>query len=587
MKDFLKMTLAVIVGLLIVTVISTFIFFGFISALSAGAESKPSLPKSGILVMDMSKTTITEQASETDIPMFAQGPATKTVSLWSAIQGINAAAEDNTVKYIFLKTDGSMTGAATSEELRKALSNFRSSGKPVVSYIESPTVGTYYLASVADKVYMTRHPGANIMMNGVSGQMIFLKDALDRLGVNVQLIRHGKYKSAGEMFVRSESSPENFQQNKEMVESIWGVFSSGICGSRGITPERLDECIDNLELCLPEDFVKAGLVDSLLDRNGLEQKLADLFVVKKFKDVKMIDFQEYVKAKAVPNFRAKEKIAVIYADGDIIDGEQKKNVAGDRFAKVISEVRADSTVKAVVLRVNSPGGSVLASEKIKAELDLLKEDKPLIASYGGYAASGGYWISNNCNKIFTDANTLTGSIGVFGMIPDFSGTAKNILHVNVTNVNSHRHSDMMTGMRPLDKQEYNYIFRQIEDIYDRFTDIVSQGRGLEKSYVDEIGQGRVWTGVQALANNLVDEIGTLEDAVNYAAICAGGDDSKSFNVVAYPKPLTAMESIMEMLGGSQSVSAAPLGGIRTWYEKFSTGRSDIFFARMPYELAVR
>ena len=227
----------------------------------------------------------------------------------------------------------------------------------------------------------------------------------------------------------------------------------------------------------------------------------------------MVSLPDYAKSKLARSARGKDKIAVIYADGEIIDGKEKKEVAGDRFASIINDIRKDSTVKAVVFRVSSPGGSVLASEKIKAELDLLRKDKPVIASYGDYAASGGYWISANCDKVYSDASTLTGSIGVFSMIPDFSGFINKKLLVNITSVNSNKHGDLYTGFRPLDNDEQLYLQRSVEDIYERFTSIVAEGRGLERDYVNEIGQGRVWSGADALRIGLVDELGTLEDAI--------------------------------------------------------------------------
>ena len=391
--------------------------------------------------------------------------------------------------------------------------------------------------------------------------MVFLGDLLNRLGVNVQLIRHGKYKSAGEMYTRGSSSPENREQYQRMVDSMWETIGGQIARSRGISLEELDADIEGLKLNLPQDFVDCKLVDELLDRQGLENKLASLAVVDKYKDIKWIDFSDYVAAKVVPG-KARKKIAVIYADGEIVDGNGKSGVAGDRFASVIARVRADSTVKAVVLRVNSPGGSVLASEKIKDELDLLKADKLVIASYGDYAASGGYWISNNCEKIYSDATTLTGSIGVFGMVPDLSKTARDIAHVGVESITSHKHGDMFGLMRPFDTDEYNYMLASIEAVYDRFTTIVSEGRGIPKDTVDAVGQGRVWTGADALQIRLVDEIGTLEDAIRYAAVAAGEPDLAAWNVKGYPAPPTMMEQMMDMFGKGSSESNALVAAFR-------------------------
>ena len=599
MKDFVKMVLAVICGLFILGIISFFLFFGFIGTMAAAGSSTPSVPKNAVLKIDMGEITLAEQTSEElSMPTMAslQGAQTATVGIWDAVRAINAAAEDANIKYIFLQPENTAAGMGHIYELRTALEHFRQSGKPIVAYMDNVTTGGYYLASVADKVYMTSHDGITSLFHGISGQMIFLKDILDKLGVNVQLIRHGKYKSAGEMFVRNSSSPENLEQNQAMISSMWKEFLLAIATSRGIPVEELNGLIDNLKLNFPQDFLDAKLVDGLLTKEELKGKLADLAVVDKYKDVKMVSFPDYVTAKATPNLKAKKKIAVIYADGDIVDGKGKQSVAGDRFANVIAKVRADSTVKAVVFRVNSPGGSVLASEKIREEIQLLRADKPVVASYGNYAASGGYWISAGCDHILSDPTTLTGSIGVFSMIPDFSKTLKDVAHVTYTPVKSNRHSDIMSLMRPLDAEETAYMQASVERIYDRFVSLVAEGRNQTYEFVDGIAQGRVWTGRDALAIHLVDEIGTLEDAVKWAADAASEslDESelKNWNVVAYPKPLTAMEQMMEMLGSKPSgeeifqgtVLEPAANALLNWADGLKDGRRNVMVARMPFEI---
>ena len=570
MKDFVKMVLAVICGILILSIVSFFLTFAMIGAMAAAGSGKPVLPKSGVLSLDLSKVVIAEQSQDggslgsvNPASLLAGGEApADIIGIWDAVQAVNAAAEDPAVKYIFLRTDGNTSGVTALGELRVALERFRTaSGKPVVSYMESPGSASLYLASVSDKIYMNSSLGLTPQFTGVGSQMYFLGDLLKRVGVNVQLIRHGKYKSAGEMYTRNSASPENREQYQRMIDSMWEVLGATIAESRGITVDDLDAAIEGLKLRLPQDFVDCRLVDELLDRKGLEDKLATLAVVDKYKDIKWIAFKDYVDAKVLPG-KAKQKIAVIYADGEIIDGKGKTDIAGDRFASVIAKVAADSTVKAVVLRVNSPGGSVTASEKIKNELDRLQEVKPLVASYGDYAASGGYWISNRCDKIFSDATTLTGSIGVFGLVPDFSGTAKDIAHVGVESVTSHKHGDMFGLMRPLDAEEYDFMLSGIEAVYDRFTTLVSEGRGIPKETVDEIGQGRVWTGADALKINLVDEIGTLEDAIRYAATAAGDPDLAKWNVKGYPKPLSPMEQFLEMVGNAPKEEEVLVSALR-------------------------
>ena len=591
MKNFFKMTLATVAGLLIFSIISILLMTAVIGAVASLGESQPVMPAQAVLKIDMSTFMLSEQTTEADPFAMIQngGEAIAPVGIYSAIKAINAAAADPAVKFIYMRPDGGMGGVAQVEEFRKALENFRQSGKAIVSYIENPTNGSYYLASVSDKIYMTPHDGGMNMFGGLSSQMIFLKDALDRLGINVQLIRHGKYKSAGEMYVRSSSSKENMEQNQAMIDSIWESMAEVIAESRGITVETLNGMLDNLELNFPEDFLEKGLVDELLTREELNQKIADLYLAENPDDVKMISLQDYAKLKNVVNFRAKNKVAVIYAEGNIIDGKEKEEVAGDRFAKIIADVRKDSTVKAVVLRVNSPGGSVLASEKIKAELDLLRESTPVIASYGAYAASGGYWISANCDKIFSNATTLTGSIGVFSMIPDFGGTVKDKLHVNITPVNSNEHSDMYGMMRPLTDKETAYMQASVEKIYDKFTAIVSEGRNMPVAQVDAIAQGRVWTGADALGIGLVDQIGTIEDAINWAACSIEGVTSADeVQIVEYPKPQTTMEMILESINGTESVFAGtPLESVEAAFRNWNADESGQAYARLPYEFIIR
>ena len=589
MKDFIKMTLATVTGLLFFGIVSMILVLGIIGAIAAVGNTTPVMPEEAVLQIDFSKMTLTEQTQEADPLAMLQGGAQVTpVGIYSAINAINAAAQDPAIRYIYMKPDAVSGGTSQIEEFRTALKNFRDSGKAIVSYIESPTNAGYYLASVSDKIYMTKYDGGMNMFNGISSQLIFLKDALDRLGVNVQLIRHGKYKSAGEMYIRNSSSKENMEQNEAMVNSIWKSLSTEIAQSREITVEELDAMLNNLELNFPSDFLEKGLVDGLLSREELQQKLADLYVTDNFKNVKSISLADYAKIHDLPDFKATSKVAVIYAEGNIVDGNEPEGVAGDRFAKIIADVRNDKSVKAVVLRVNSPGGSVLASEKIKAELDLFGDDVPIIASYGDYAASGGYWISTNCDYIFSNATTLTGSIGVFSMIPDVGGVIKDKLHVTITPVNSNKHADMLNMMRPLDSKETAYMQASVERIYDRFTAIVAEGRDMTVENVDAIAQGRVWTGAEALEIGLVDQIGTIEDAIEYAALSIEGVTSVSdVQVVAYPKPKTALETILESFGGEQyAFTGTALESVEKAFRGWDASQSGKVYARIPYEISI-
>lgn len=592
MKEFLKMTLAAIVGFLVVNVVLLFFSFALLGSLAALGSSQPVMPRTAVLTLDMSRIAVSEQTTELDPISQIQGNDISVIGIWDAIQAIDAAAADPAIKYMYLKPDRASGGIAELEELRTAIDNFRKSGKAVISYMENPSTPGYYLATASDKIYMSAYEGSMNMIAGLSSQMIFLKDILDKLGINVQLIRHGKYKSAGEMYVRNASSPENLKQNRELLDAIWGNWTETIASAREMSQDKFNSLIDGLELNFPDDFLENGLVDELVTSDQMKQKLSDFFDAGITENVPVISLSDYAKLKVVPNIKAKNKIAVIYANGNIIDGDDVEQVAGDRFASIISGVRKDSTVKAVVFRVSSPGGSVFASEKIKNEIDLLREKKPVIASYGAYAASGGYWISSNCDYIFSNAGTLTGSIGVFSMIPEFSKTLKDIAHVNITTVSTNRHGDMYSGTRPLDKAETEYMQASVERIYDRFTTLVSEGRGMDKDHVDSIAQGRVWAGSDALELGLVDRIGTIKDAIMYAVSSAKGDygqDLSNWQIVEYPRPLTTMEKIMEALGGSSAevFAGTPLESVEKAFKGWSGTQSGQVYARIPYEIEIK
>ncbi|MBR5256158.1 MAG: signal peptide peptidase SppA [Bacteroidales bacterium] len=593
MKDFVKMMLAVICAFIVMQIVGFFLLFVMIGSMAALGSGKTVLPREGVLDLNMSQFSLAEQTVDESfsptvslLGLSAGGP---TVGLWDAIQAIEAAAADPGVKYILLRADGASGGVSSMEELRASLAEFRKSGKAVVAYTENPTSGSYYLASVADKVYMTSYHGGNAQMLGLSSRMLFLKDLLDKVGVNYQLIRHGKYKSAGEMYIKNAPSDENREQYQVMVNSLWKTIAATTAESRGLTEDKLNELIDNLQLNFPEDFLQNGLVDELLDHEGLINKLCTLAQVEKQEDLHLIPFADYVSAKVL-NFRGKENVAILFADGEIIDGYDYNEIASDRFVAEIDKIRKDKTVKAVVLRVNSPGGSVVASEKIRTALKLLMDEKPLVASYGNYAASGGYWISSGTQKIYSDATCLTGSIGVFSMIPEFSKTASK-LGVNVVTVGSNKHSDMYSLMRPFDKDEEATMQAYVEDIYDRFVNIVSEGRSLEPAQVDDLGQGRVWVGTDALERGLVDEIGGLRDAVNYAATLAGFVNKSDYRVVGFPAPLSKADQLMEMISGRKEepsiLAGTPFEALGKSLRGLRENEPTQVYARLPYEIEIR
>ncbi len=593
MKEFVKMMLAVICAFIVMQMVGFFLLFVMVGAMSLGG-SKTVLPREGVLDIDMAQFTLAEQTQEESFSpsvslLGGLSTPTPSIGLWDAIQALEAAAADPSIKYVLLRPDMASGGVSSLEELRAALAEFRKSGKAVVAYTENPGNGSYYLASVADKIYMTSYHGGTAQMVGLSSQMTFLKDLLDKVGVNVQLIRHGKYKSAGEMYIRNEPSAENREQYQVMVNSLWKTVSSTIAAARGLSEEELNGLVDHLKLNFPEDFLQYGLVDELLDHEGLVSKLCTLAQVEKVEDLHLVSLADYVSAK-VMNQGGKENVAILFADGEIVDGKDYSNIAADRFVAEIDKLRKDKTVKSVVLRVNSPGGSVVASEKIRSALKLLMAEKPVVASYGNYAASGGYWISAGTQKIYSDATCLTGSIGVFSMIPEFSKVTDKV-GVNFVSIGSNKHSDMFSLMRPFDAEETANMQSYIEDIYGRFVGLVAEGRSLEEARVDELAQGRVWVGTDAIGIGLVDEIGGIREAVDYAASLAGYVSKGDYQVISRPAMLSSMEQIMMMIGGEKEAPSiladTPFEALGRSLDGIREGRPGQAYARLPYDIVIR
>ncbi len=593
MKDFVKVMLAVICGYIVLKLIGFILMLVLFGAAFAGSGS--TAPRSGVLDVDLSGFNLAEQTDENPMPTSAMMMSgnmvmVPTLGLRDAVEALKAAADDPAIPYVLLRADGMSAGVADVVEFRQALADFRTSGKPVIAYTENPGNGSYYLSTVADKIYMGKHHGGNNMLIGVSTQMMYLKDILDKLGVHVQLIRHGKYKSAGEMFIRSTASPENREQNQQMVNSLWSCFGGVAAQAREIPLDKFNALVDNLTLNLPEDFLENGLVDALVSHEELLEKLCTLAQVDDAKKLKLVPFVDYTLSK-IQSIPGRNQVAVLHMDGEIVDGKDDyQNIAGDRFVQVIDKLRKDKNVKAVVLRVNSPGGSVSASEKIRAALDLLQAEKPLVASYGNYAASGGYWISNGCQKIYANPTSITGSIGVFSMIPEFSAVTRKV-GVGIETVGSNKHSDMFSLVRPFDTQELAYMQASVEDIYERFVNLVADGRGMEPAAVDAIAQGRVWTGADALGIGLVDELGTLQDAITYAAALADYTSSDEYCVVDYPEPLTWIQELMLSFGSSTEepsiLADTPFEGLGKAVSALKAREPGVVYARLPYAMDIR
>ena len=578
--------------------IAMFIFMGMLGGAASASMKSGSAPavKAGSVLKIDKNVIIAERAVDDMSPMaLINRSSGSKVALFDAIRAIDAAASDPAIKYIYLNPEEMSISNTCMEEFRAALKRFRDSGKAIVAYSDNFTNGSYYLASVADKVIANANGTAMIL--GVATSSMFIKDLLDELGVDMQLIRHGKYKSAGEMYIKNAMSEENREQMKAMVDGLWASIADEICASRDFTREELDAWVNNLELEKAQDMLDRKMVDTIYYRDQLKEYLCGLSEVESIEKINFVDLNNYASSKLAKQIsKAKDKVAVLYATGEIVtDGDTEQAIVGKEFAAEVEKLRKDSTIKAVVFRVNSPGGSVQAAQFIRREIQLLQKEKPVIASYGDYAASGGYWISAGCDKIFCDNTTLTGSIGVFSLVPNIGGGLKKTLKINPQSVSSHAHSDALSGMRALDAAEKEYMQKSVEDIYDEFLTLVSEGRGLSKEAVDDIAQGRVWCGCDAFGIGLVDEKGGLKEAIEYAAVAAG---LENYKIEEYPKAKTTMERLMEMFGGMSAKALFSGSQPATEWEKALAQVEQAYgflknadhgevFARMPFVTIVK
>ena len=519
--------------------------------------------KGKILYFDAGNNLSEQRGSSFRFSLLGGLSVSNSISILSVERALEKAAEDDDIAMVFFRPDMISAGMAGREELRQSLARFAAKGKPVVCYGISFDTSSYYLGSVGDRVFM--HPGSSGTLVGPSSTQLYYKDLLDSLGVRIQLIRHGSYKSAGEPYVRSEMSEENRQQYQALLGSIWEPMVEEMASSRGIAADSLRAWVTSLQLSTSRDWLEKGLVDGLKYRDEMEEYLCHLFGKADPDDLKKVSMSEYIGSL---KDNGSKKVAVLYAEGEIV--RSGSGIAGEKFAREIAKVRADSSVKAVVFRVNSPGGEVVAADMIRREIEALRKDKPVIASYGDYAASGGYWISAGTDRIFVDNATLTGSIGVFGQVVSYGEALSKKLHIHPFTVGTHEHSDMGSGMRPLDEQELTRYQADIDGIYDEFVRVVSDGRGMDRDAVDAVAQGRVWSGGDALQIGLADEKGILLDAVKYAAGRAGLD---KYGIVTYPEKNDLLGEILSLAQETDQ----PLIRVR---EILPSGFSVI--ARMPY-----
>jgi protease-4 len=599
MKNFITSMLGSLVALMVFSAGAVLLFIGFVGAIVAMGHQKkaPEVASGSYLVFDLA-TNITDSPPPYDFSDIANGRS-ETLQLRSITRALRYAAHDSKVRGVLLLGNlspaGYGTGYAALREVRAALSDFRAAGKPVVAYIDYATAKDYYLASAANDVVLD--PYGMILMPGLASRPWFFAGAFEKYGIGVQVTRVGKYKSYAEGYTRTDLSPENREQIQKLLDDVWGTLVSDIGRSRGVSPVQIQETVDSEGLIKPAAALKAHLVDRVAYRDELIDRLKkETAVTSPTESFKQVELGAYAKSNlARPSNVGPGEVAVVYAEGEIVDGEgDQTEIGGARFAREIRRLREDSSVKAIVLRVNSPGGSASAAETIQRELRLARKVKPVIVSMGSYAASGGYWISTYGDRIFAEPSTITGSIGVFGLQFNVQKLA-NDHGVTFDTVKTGKFADSLTITRPLNEEELAVFQRMVEWIYNQFVAKVAEGRKLPINRVEEIAQGRVWSGTDAKRIGLVDEIGGLDAAIRFAARQA--KLGEHFRISEYPGPRTLAETIAEMFGRFAPASlhlhsTGLVGEITSRLEAElallrSLNDPKGIYARMPVDLLIR
>lgn len=511
MRSFFKIFFASFLSLVIFSLICLFLFIAFVTALAS--KDKPEVPSKSVLVINLSQNF---HEKKQDNPLSVVSGESDVPGLYDVIRLIDYAKTDNDISGIYIEADANANGFASSNEIRNALIDFKSSKKFIIAHGDMMTQGAYFIANVADKIYV--NPAGDLDWKGFAISLVFIKDLLDKLDIQPQIFYAGKYKSATEIFRTNQMTPENKLQTKEWLGDMYNYFLVQTSKARGIDTATLHQLANNASIQTPQDAVNNKLIDAAKYDDEIKTELKRRLGIGKTDRLNLIDIAKYNEAINTRKY-AKDRIAVIYAEGDIVDGQgANDNIGGERFRALIRKARLDNSVKAIVMRVNSGGGSALASEIIWRELQMAREDKkPVIVSFGDVAASGGYYISCGADSIFSSPNTITGSIGVFGVIPNMGAFFKNKLGITFDGVKTAPYADGPNIYRPMNDAEKKLAQSGVDRIYMQFKQRVAEGRKKDVNYIDSIAQGRVWSGEDALQLGLVDRVGSLQDAINCAA----------------------------------------------------------------------
>ena len=589
MKDFLKYMSATVVGIIVSSVLVTALSIMCLVGMVASESSSKNVSDNSVLVINLNGT-MTERSDE-DIMSLINSTEIKCLGLDDVISAIEKAKANDNIKGIYIEAGMfSADSYASLQAVRRKLLEFKKSGKWIVAYGDIYTQSTYYLSSVANKVLL--NASGQIDWRGMAAQPMFFKDVMEKFGVKMQLSKVGTYKSAPEMFTADKMSEPNREQITVYINGLWQNICQGVSESRGISIDKLNAYADGLfTFSDPKDYVSAKFVDKLTYTDGIKKEINALLKNEADEDINTITLADMATVKA-PKKKG-EEIAVYYAYGDIVDEagsaiSQGHNIVGKDVCKDLQDLMNDDDVKAVVLRVNSGGGSAYASEQIWHYVEMLKQKKPVVVSMGGMAASGGYYISSGANWIVAEPTTLTGSIGIFGMFPDFSGLLTQKLGVKFDEVKTNKFSAFGTMARPFNEEEMSYLNKYIERGYALFRSRVAQGRKMKVEEVETIAQGRVWLGQDAFKNKLVDELGGLDKAVAKAAQLA---KLKEYHTAAYPSKSSLFEQFAKKLNGDSYIDNHMRMTLGEYYEPFmmikTINKQNAIQAKVPFVLNIK
>lgn len=584
MKGFLKSLLASILGCFIVLGVFFLIFFLSIMAMSISSTDKYSLKDNTVLTLKLEGTLSERVEPNSLMDILGQNTDTE-LGLDDILSSIKKAKENDKIKGIYINAGGFSAASASLKEIRNQLIDFKESGKFIVAYGDVYTQGCYYLSSVADKVIM--NPQGNLDLHGLSASPTFYKGLLDKIGIEMQIFKVGTFKSAVEPFMLDKMSDANREQVSAYIGDVWSTITSEISESRKLSVEKINLAADSLQTFKEAKYsLQDGFVDTLMYEADVKEYLKILVGVEKAKDINVASVKNMTSVAFENESKSKDIVAVLYAYGSITDGSGKDGITSKRYVKEIEKLKDNDKVKAVAFRVNSGGGSAYASEQIWKAISDLKEKKPVVVSMGDYAASGGYYISCNASKIIAQPNTLTGSIGIFGMFPNVEGLTKKV-GLSFDNVKTNKFADFGDATRPMRDDEKAILQNYIERGYDLFLTRCSEGRGIPKDSLDLIAQGRVWTGNQALKIGLVDALGDLDTAIEEAAKLAELSD---YSLRDFPKKQDFFESFFSNQK-EELTTRAMKEYLGNDYQLFKTIKEikeqDFIQARMPYDIDIR